>query len=711
METNTDFKLYSNGRSCAAVCSQHGCVPDARSKALSSLSRNIELKHNSAVVVIDMQNAFVHPNSDCRSSVSDKAYVESAVKRATFNIASIICAARRAGIEVMYTVVEALTKDGREISLDYKISGLQVSRNSWGARVIDQLKPNDDDIVLAKGASSVFTSTNITYLLRNLGIQQVLLVGGLTDQCIDSAVRDACDLGFLVSTAVDACYTHSEERHRSALRNNAGYGRQVVTQDVVAELNSLTKGKSRELAVPAHSPRVMPKQNASVPEYIRFEVTDLNGKALSKLVPARHRDSAVYMYSGAVAFGSNSVVMTIPDEIGAAGCPNARLIPDWSTETILPYANVGEARGVVRRVICEQDLPSNVGSGTRYHLPRAAARRVLNKLSSHGLQLLSASEYEFCVADAKEWEPLFNGPEIFVTLHGTKSAPFQLAIEQGMHAVGVDVQTMNAEYGSGQLEIVFAPKFGLAASDAAVTFRTGVKEIAMGRGTVATFFSKPFSLTGVGNGGHFNFSLWENATNARSVMRVDDCEKHGIDALSQVAKHFLAGVLEHAPGMEAFCAPTPGCYSRHGNWAPSVADWGLDDRLAAVRVKVDLDAGATYFEFRSPSSSANPYLVTAAVVAAGIDGIERKLTLPPPRQTADNGAVPLPTSLGEALVMLQNDKTLVNSIGVDIVRWFCGVKNGELTQIDQWIEELVAQGESEEKARLTAWRRMYFEWI
>ena len=115
------------------------------------------------------------------------------------NMQRLQAACRHAGIEVMYTVIEALTRDGRDLSLDYKISGLFVPRGSWDAKVLDAIAPAEDEIVLPKTSSSVFISTNIDYVLRNLGVRSLMIAGVLTDQCIDSAVRDACDLGYLVT--------------------------------------------------------------------------------------------------------------------------------------------------------------------------------------------------------------------------------------------------------------------------------------------------------------------------------------------------------------------------------------------------------------------------------------------------------------------------------------------------------------------------------
>jgi ureidoacrylate peracid hydrolase len=150
-------------------------------------------------------------------------------------------ACRRGGIEVAYTIVESLTADGRDRSLDYKITGFHVPKGSPDAKMLDELAPIDDEIVFPKTSSSVFISTNIDYVLRNLGTKYLIIAGCLTDQCIDSAVRDACDLGYLVTVPTDACVTQSAERQEWSLRNNRGYCRQVTTAALLQEIAGLTR--------------------------------------------------------------------------------------------------------------------------------------------------------------------------------------------------------------------------------------------------------------------------------------------------------------------------------------------------------------------------------------------------------------------------------------------------------------------------------------
>ena len=206
----------------------------------------IEPKHT-ALLFVDVQNY------NCIPQGGEYAHLDTATRDSRFggffrtmretalpNMVALQQACRRSGIEVTYTVVESLTADGRDRSLDYKITGFNVPKGSIDAKVVDPLKPADDEIVFPKTSSSVFISTNIDYVLRNLGTKYLIIAGVLTDQCIDSAVRDACDLGYLVTVPTDACATLTPDRHEWSLRNNRGYCRQCTTRELLEEIRRQT---------------------------------------------------------------------------------------------------------------------------------------------------------------------------------------------------------------------------------------------------------------------------------------------------------------------------------------------------------------------------------------------------------------------------------------------------------------------------------------
>lgn len=209
-----------------------------------NLSRELTLAtEQSALLFIDVQNFSVRRDGGEFKDLSDADietqyayYFERITMTAIPNMRKLQQAFRRTGIEVLYTTIESLTRDGRDRSLDYKITGFHVPKGSYDGRVIDEIAPEDDEIVLPKTSSDVFTSTNIDYLLRNLGVRQLVICGLITDQCVESAVRHACDLGYLVTLVPDACATYNQQRHDNTLRAIKGYCRQVATDDLIAEI-------------------------------------------------------------------------------------------------------------------------------------------------------------------------------------------------------------------------------------------------------------------------------------------------------------------------------------------------------------------------------------------------------------------------------------------------------------------------------------------
>jgi ureidoacrylate peracid hydrolase len=209
-----------------------------------NLTRDVPLKPDqSALLFIDVQNFAAHRDGAEFDGLSPDDFAQ---KYGWFfdqldtcvilNMQAIQSACRTAGVEVMYTTIESLTLDGRDRSLDYKITGFNVPKGSWDGKVVDQIAPVADEIILPKSSSSVFVSTHIDYVLRNLGVKQIVISGLITDQCVESAIRDACDLGYLVTQVTDACLTYTQDRHDHSLKTIKGYCRQVTTAELVAEL-------------------------------------------------------------------------------------------------------------------------------------------------------------------------------------------------------------------------------------------------------------------------------------------------------------------------------------------------------------------------------------------------------------------------------------------------------------------------------------------
>jgi nicotinamidase-related amidase len=181
------------------------------------------------LLLVDTQNYVWNPEVAKREPFFDQQLRETVLP----NLQKLIAGFRAARAEVMYTVMENLTEDGRDRSLDYKLSKFWIAKGSWEAKVLDLLQPGKDDIVIPKTSSSVMNSTNIEYLLRNIGIDTLLVTGFLTDQCIDHTVRDAADRGFYPVCVTDGCATRSQERHDNAINLFKGYCRRMTTAEVL----------------------------------------------------------------------------------------------------------------------------------------------------------------------------------------------------------------------------------------------------------------------------------------------------------------------------------------------------------------------------------------------------------------------------------------------------------------------------------------------
>lgn len=187
------------------------------------------IEGRAALLVIDVQNG------TCGSKEAElrPEFYKAALQRVIPNIATLIEAFRAAKLEVIYTVIECLTADGRDRSLDYKLSGLGFAKGSNEAQVVPELAPMPDEIVLPKTSSSVFNSTTLDYLLRNMGIEDVFVVGCLTDQCIDHAVKDGADRGYYMTCVHDACTAETEAQHAAALQCFKGYCRMLSTEEAL----------------------------------------------------------------------------------------------------------------------------------------------------------------------------------------------------------------------------------------------------------------------------------------------------------------------------------------------------------------------------------------------------------------------------------------------------------------------------------------------
>jgi ureidoacrylate peracid hydrolase len=204
-----------------------------------------------ALLSVDMQNA--EWTAERQRAAADDASPEATKRHFLDRVGDVLLpnqarlqrAARAAGIEVIYTTIEAYTLDGRDRSLDHKISRLFFPKGSWEAKVIDAVGPEPNDIVIPKTASGVFNATNIEYVLRNLGIEFLVIYGVCTDQCVESAIRDAADRGFIVTQVEDCCAAETAHRHDVSIEQMRGhYCRTRTTDEMIAEIEGLASARA-----------------------------------------------------------------------------------------------------------------------------------------------------------------------------------------------------------------------------------------------------------------------------------------------------------------------------------------------------------------------------------------------------------------------------------------------------------------------------------
>lgn len=193
-----------------------------------------------ALLLIDLQRAWLEPGADPEhpGKAEDYFYREAA-SRVIPNNERLLKAARASGVEVIHTIIRSLTRDGRDRGLDHKMTPIHLGPDDPLALPVPSLAPVGDEILLPKTSSGVFNSTNIHYLLRNLGVKYLVISGIMTDQCVDMAVRDGADLGYMITCVNDACGAKTQQRHENALKAFGGYCWTADTATVAARFAAL----------------------------------------------------------------------------------------------------------------------------------------------------------------------------------------------------------------------------------------------------------------------------------------------------------------------------------------------------------------------------------------------------------------------------------------------------------------------------------------
>jgi glutamine synthetase len=412
---------------------------------------------------------------------------------------------------------------------------------------------------------------------------------------------------------------------------------------------------------------------------VRFELPDLHGTARTKLVPMNaargYAEEGLNMYGGAQVLDSRSDV--VPSSLYNTETLYADqfLRPDPSTAVRVPWQEH------TARVICS----AYRGDGSpQAASPRQVCERVYAAAAERGFVVRTGAEYENYFLN-QDRSPLFGGWHIFNPVRNHYHPVVDDLLEL-LPQMGIDLITANAEYGPGQFELNYGPADGLAGPDRSYTYKNALKEIAHVHGLIGTFMSKP--IAGVaGCGAHFHVSLIDAESGQNAIG--DDADEHGI---SQLTRRFIAGNLKYAKATYSLCAPTVNCYKRRRphTFAPSNISWGLEDRSALIRLKGG-SLASRHVEHRAPTGLSNPYLVAAAVVAAGLLGVEEELELEPPSgpSPAEDDAryVPLPWTLREALDEFESCGPLRAALGEEFAEIWLAVRRYELARFEDHVTD------------------------
>ena len=420
-------------------------------------------------------------------------------------------------------------------------------------------------------------------------------------------------------------------------------------------------------------------------DFLRLQFTDILGTVKNVSIPA---DQAEKAFTEGIYFDGSSINGFVRIQES-----DMRLEPDSETFAMLPWRNNGDVTSA--RLICDV---IDTSSGEPFvGDPRRVLKDAIKKADDMGYTVNAGPEPEFFLFEEDE------EGRATVTTHDKGGyfdmAPKDLAqdvrgdIIYGLEEMGFEVEASHHEVAEGQHEIDFKYDDALSTADNIGTFRVAVRALAAAHDLHATFMPKPIPRIN-GSGMHTHLSLFtEDGENA---FHDADDEFN----LSETAKQFLAGVLDHAPALAAVTNPTVNSYKRlvPGYEAPVYVAWSDVNRSALIRKPAARTPAASRIEARFPDPSCNPYLALAALIQAGLDGIERDIECPEPvreniydfdeEKREEYGIETLPSNLGEAVEELEKDEVVMDALGPHVSEKFVEAKTQEfeeyLVDVSEW---------------------------
>ena len=408
-------------------------------------------------------------------------------------------------------------------------------------------------------------------------------------------------------------------------------------------------------------------------DFLRLQFTDILGTVKNVSVPAEQAEKA---FTDGIYFDGSSIEGFVRIQES-----DMRLKPDPETFAILPWRKREETASA--RLIC--DVINTSTDEPFEGDPRRVLQNVLERAEDMGYTVNAAPEPEFFLFEEDEkgraTTELSDFGGYFDLAPKDPASDVRRDIINGLESMGFEIEASHHEVAESQHEINFEYDDALTTADNVATFRTVVRAIAAEHDLHATFMPKPIAEIN-GSGMHTHFSLFKDGENA---FHDEDDEFD----LSETAHQFLAGILEHAPAITAVSNPTVNSYKRlvPGYEAPVYVAWSDRNRSALIRKPAARVPAASRIEARFPDPSCNPYLALAALVHAGLDGIERGLECDDPvreniyefdeQKREEYGIETLPANLGDALDALAEDEVVQDALGDHVAEKFVEAKTAE----------------------------------
>lgn len=427
---------------------------------------------------------------------------------------------------------------------------------------------------------------------------------------------------------------------------------------------------------------------------VRFLYCDNGCTIRGKLVPIERLAERMTAGQGlTVAMQAMNMLDQLQSVEGMGPVGEIRLVPDPNSFVMLPYAP--HAAGMMCDMITLDQQPWGA-------CPRTFLKRMVDRAAEYGLTVQTALENEFSlfrVDEAGTYSPIDTGL-CFSSIAMMAAAPVIDDIVGALAAQQIGVDAYYPELGHGQHELPLRHSDPLRCADNQIWYRETVRNVAHQHGILASFAPKPM-LEQAGNGCHIHLSLWDRQGEHNLLYKRSDPYN-----LSQLGYHFVAGVLEHLPGLLALTAPSYNSFRRLQPhfWSSAYAAWGPDNREAAMRVvsgKWGQEEASINLELKASDASHNPYLALGGLLAAGLDGVARELdpgqaTLVDPGNFSDaerdeRGIRRYPTAQDEALDALEADELLMTALGPTLAAAYLAVKRSEFAAFDEADDEFEIQ--------------------